>query len=95
MHFSQHITPWVSWLGSGTALYGLITGEKLQVYLGVATAIGFSLIGTYGYLRQVWDSWELKREAAKAAFRRQEAVLDEQLRLDLEKLHQTQGQPTP
>lgn len=69
------------------AFYGFVTGETVQTYLGIVTAVCFSAIGSYGYLRQIWDSWELKRDAARAEFRREQELLDEQLKIKIEQLH--------
>jgi hypothetical protein len=86
MSLTNHVTHWGSWGGTTLAIRGFISGEKIQTYLGIATAIAFSALGSYGYLKATWIYWQLKWQRSRDDFRREQQLLDARNRAEIEKI---------
>lgn len=73
---STHVSHWGSWMGSILAVHGATIGNAFQQNLGAAIAVCFSLASAFVYGRLILFSGELKKEAAKERFRREQELLE-------------------
>lgn len=76
MPHSHHVYHWLSFFGSGLAVYGAITGDKLRESAGVFLAIVFSCVSAGVYIHQVVYTGYLKRSAAREQYRREQELLE-------------------
>ena len=60
--------------------------KSLTLSMSLALALGFSLASAFVYVRQVLYAGELRREAAREQFRREQELLNAQHRAQLEQL---------
>lgn len=68
------------------AITGFISSDKVQTYLGIATAVACSAICSYGYFKSVLIYWQNKWQRARDDFRREQALLDAENRMRIEKI---------
>lgn len=94
MSLTNHITHWGSWGGSMLAVKGFIADQKIETYLGIATAIAFSAMGSYGYLKATWIYWQQKWQRSRDDFRREQELLDAKNKAEIEKIERDIALPS-
>lgn len=78
MHLYDHVTHWGSWFGTGLFAYGTATGDAIKSSIGLALAIGFSLVSAAIYAHQLIFAGQLRREAAREKYRREQELAEAQ-----------------
>jgi uncharacterized membrane-anchored protein len=76
MHTSHHLTHAGSWLGALIAVNGFAIGDALREWVGVAIAVGCTVLSASIYASQLIYGARLKRAAAAAEYRREQELAD-------------------
>lgn len=94
MTIVHHVAHLGSWGGTLLAVEGLWSGERINTALGVATAVGCSLVCSYGYFRNILIYWQNKWQRARDDFRREQELLDAENQAKIDKIRHGES-PAP
>jgi hypothetical protein len=72
---------------------GFISGQQVQTYLGIATAVACSAVCSYGYFKNVLIYWQLKWQRARDDFRREQELLDAETRAKIARIERGESKP--